>query len=143
VVTRQHLLGESARAADLLWLVRYASATVQWGAEENGRLLDARLRAIPSTELRVRSVLENGAWKPVSTIVRTTHAFAVETQCPAWFPQLIARCDGQMTARQHLERLRADGAVQESVGDDNFAELIRELADVPLLEIDQFPLPPP
>jgi hypothetical protein len=104
-------------------------------------VLDARLRAIPGTELRVRSVLEENAWKPVSTIVRTTRPFAVETQCPAWFPQLLARCDGQTTAREQLARLRAEGAVQESVADERFAELIRELADVPLIEIDQFPLP--
>jgi len=37
--------------------------------------------------------------------------------------------------------LRADGSVPFSTSDDDFAQLIRELADVPLLELDAFPLP--
>jgi len=53
----------------------------------------------------------------------------------------LARCDGRATAREHLARLRAEGAVPATVTDDDFAELIRELADVPLLELNDFPLP--
>jgi methylase of polypeptide subunit release factors len=141
VVTRHHTLGDGTRAEDLLWFVRYTSATVEWGADEVRRLLDSPLRALPDMEVRVRSRLENGSWKPVATMIGTARPFAVETQCPPWFPGLVARCDGRTTAREHLRRLRAEGSVPSATSDDDFAQLIRELADVPLLELDAFPLP--
>ena len=141
VVTRRFSLGAGARAEDLLWLVRYASATVEWGADESRRLLDTPLRALPMTELRVRSVLKGGCWIPVTTTIGTSGPVAAEAPCPAWFPGLLARCDGRATAREHLVRLRAEGAVAATVSDNDFAELIRELADVPLLELNDFPLP--
>jgi hypothetical protein len=134
------MLGQSPRAEDLLWLVRYTSATIEWGADELRRLLDTPLRALPS-ELRVRSVLQDGIWTPVVTTIGTAGPFAAETQCPPWFPGLLARCDGRTTAREHLARLREEGMVPPAVSDDDFAELIRELADVPLVELDDFPLP--
>jgi methylase of polypeptide subunit release factors len=141
VVTRRYVLGDGARAEDLLWLVRYLSATVEWGSEETHRLLDTPLRALPMSEVRVRSVLRDGCWTPVSTTIGTSGPFAAESPCPAWFPGLLARCDGRTTAREHLARLRGEGVVPAIVSDDDFAALIRELADVPLLELDDFPLP--
>jgi SAM-dependent methyltransferase len=141
VVTRHHTLADATRAEDLLWFVRYSSATVEWGADEIQRLLDTPLRALPQMELRVRSALEDGRWRPVATVIGTTRPFAVETQCPTWFPDLLARCDGRTTAREHLTRLRGEGAVPTSTSDEDFAQLIRELADVPLVELHDFPLP--
>jgi len=141
VVTRHHTISEHTSAEDLLWLVRYASETVEWGPDETRRLLDLPLRAIPTTEMRVRSVLVDGTWTTVATTVGTLKPFSVEAPCPSWFPGLLSRCDGVATAREHLARLRADGVVPSSTTDDNFAQLIRELADVPLLEVSEFPLP--
>jgi hypothetical protein len=37
--------------------------------------------------------------------------------------------------------LRADGQVPASATDDDFAQLLRELADGPYLELEMFPLP--
>jgi hypothetical protein len=141
VVTRHHTISEHTSAEDLLWLVRYASDTVEWGPAETRRLLDLPLRAIPNTEMRARSVLVDGAWTTVATTVGTVKPFAIEAPCPPWFPGLLAQCDGVATGREHLARLRADGVVPASTTDDNFAQLIRELADVPLLEVRDFPLP--
>lgn len=141
VVTRHHTVGDQTTADDLLWLVRYSSETVEWGVDETRRLLDTTLRAIPTTEVRVRSELRDGSWATVATTIGTASPFAIEAPCPHWFPGLLARCDGATTARQHLARLRADGVVPESTSDDDFAQLIRELADVPLLELRDFPLP--
>lgn len=141
VVTRHQTLGDQTTADDLLWLVRYASGTVEWGPDEIHRLLDARPRAIPGTELRMDLVLKDGDWSRVTTKIGTNRPFGTSVPCPPWFPDLLRRCNGQLTARDHLARLREEGAVPPSKSDDDFAQLIRELADVPLLELDEYPLP--
>ncbi len=141
VVSRHHTVSEHTSADDLLWLVRYSSETVEWGTDEARRLLDMPLTAIPNTEVQVRSVLRDGGWSTVATTVGTNKPFAIEAPCPPWFPGLLARCDGVVTAREHLARLRAAGVVPATTSDDDFVQLIRELADVPLLELRDFPLP--
>src|SRR5262249_38499276 len=141
VVTRHQTMSEHTSAEDLLWLVRYASDTVEWGPDETNRLLDVPLHALPTTEMRMRSVLVDGVWTTVGTSVGTLKPFSTEAPCPPWFPGLLARCDGVATAREHLARLRAEGVVPASTTDADFAQLIRELADVPLLELRDFPLP--
>ena len=142
VVTRHHTINaDQATAEELLWLVRYASRTVGWGEEEVRRLLDARPRALPGTEVRVRSVLQDGRWTTVATTIGTSKPFPVNTPCPPWFPGLLSRCDGRLTAREHLARLREEGVFPPSKSDDDFAQMIRELADVPLVELEDFPIP--
>jgi hypothetical protein len=93
------------------------------------------------SELRVHSALKDGSWMPVTTTIGTSGPFAAKTQCPVWFPTLLARCDGRATTREHLARLRAEGVVPATVSDDDFARLVRDLADVPLLELNDFPMP--
>jgi methylase of polypeptide subunit release factors len=141
VVTRQRTLSADTRADDLVWLMRYLTSTVEWGAEETRRLLESRPRANPTVELRARSVLRDGAWAQVDAAIATTAPFASESPCPAWIPSLLSRCDGQRTVREHFDQLRAEGLLPEGSPADNFAELIRDLADVQFLEVDAFPLP--
>src|SRR5205085_4125897 len=93
------------------------------------------------TELRVRSSLCDGVWKPVETTINSMSPFAVTSPCPAFLPAMLGRCDGKTTAREHLARLRSEGVVPDSASDDDFAQLIRELADGPYLELELFPLP--
>jgi hypothetical protein len=141
VVTRQRTLSADTRAEDLVWLMRYLTSTVEWGAEETRRLLDSRPRANSTVELRARSVLRDEAWTPVDAAIATTAPFASESPCPAWIPSLLSRCDGQRTVREHFDQLRAEGMLPDGTPADNFAELIRDLADVQFLELDAFPLP--
>ena len=141
VITRHHTIGPDTRAEDVRWLLGYLSGTVEWGDEENRRLLDGRLRALPGTELRTTSVLRDGAWVETGLTIATSIPFSASSACPAWFPRLLARCDGRATVRDLLGWLRAEGAVPEAMTDDDFAGLIRELADVPYVELDAYPLP--
>jgi methylase of polypeptide subunit release factors len=141
VVTRRRALTDETRAEDLIWFTRYASATVTWRTGNRHRLLDARPRALPMTELSVRSHLQGGAWTRTATTIATRAPFAAETACPEWFPDLLRRCNGVSTAREHLARLRADGVVPPTTTDDDFADLIADLADAPYVELQDFPIP--
>ena len=141
VATQQRTLSGETRAAHLLWLVRYLAGTVEWGPDETHRLLDSRPRALPDAELRVRSVLRDSGWVPTEAKIATVVPFASESACPGWFPTLLSRCNGQVTVREHFDQLRADGVLAEASSPEAFAELIRDLADVPFLELDIFPLP--
>ncbi|MGH7616643.1 MAG: methyltransferase [Gemmatimonadaceae bacterium] len=141
VVTRHHTLSDATRAEDLVWLARFSGEFLRWRGEDKRRLLDTRPRALPRTELRVRSELRDGIWTPTSTVVVATVPFAADAPCPSWFPEFLRRCDGRTTAGEHLARLRAEGVVPATISDEDFAELIRELADVPYIELDEFPLP--
>jgi methylase of polypeptide subunit release factors len=141
VVTRHRALSAETRAEDLLWLLRYLVGTVEWGEDDMGRLLDSCPRALPFAELRVRSVFRDGVWTAADARVETVAPFAAESPCPPWFPTLLGWCDGRTTVRELLARLRRDGTIPESTTDEDFAQLIRELADVPFFELEQFPLP--
>lgn len=143
VVTRQRTLSGETRAEDLVWLLRYLTGTVEWGADETHRLLDSRPRANPDVELRMRSVLRDGAWVPMQATIAAVAPFASESVCPAWIPSLLSRCDGTVTVQEHFDRLRAEGMLPDGSSADNFAELIRDLADVQFLALDPFPLPSP
>ncbi|HTE46789.1 MAG TPA: class I SAM-dependent methyltransferase [Gemmatimonadaceae bacterium] len=142
VVTRHRTLSGETRAEDLLWLLRYLTGTVEWGEEDVNRLLDSHPRALPFAELRVRSVLRDGVWTPVDSKIETVAPFATVSPCPPWFPVLLSRCDGRATAREQLDRLRLDGIIPDTTTNEDFAQLIRELADVPFFELELFPLPP-
>lgn len=142
VATRQHASTGAARAEDLLWLVRYHSTVVTWGRAELDRLLDSRIRAIPGMELHTKSVLQGDAWMQHSVRIGTNAPFAAVVPCPPWFPQMLVRCDGTRTAREHLHWLRAEGLVPDSTSENEFAAVVRELADIPFLELEELPLPP-
>ncbi|HEY9228548.1 MAG TPA: class I SAM-dependent methyltransferase [Gemmatimonadaceae bacterium] len=142
VITKQRTLSAGTRPEDLLWLLRYLSETVEWGAEQSARVLDCKPVALTHAELRVRSVLRDGVWAAVDAKIETVAPFSTASPCPQWFPTLLSRCDGRITLREHLERLRADGAVPESATPDDFVEVMLELAAVPFFEIELFPIPP-
>jgi hypothetical protein len=142
VVTRHRMMSPETRAPDLLWALRYLADTAGWGAAETNRLLDTRPRTLPATEVRSRSRMSDGKWTVVDARLSTTVPFAVESACLPFLPALLAQCDGRVTAREHLARLRASGDVPADRTDGDFAQLIRELADSSYIELDIFPHPP-
>jgi SAM-dependent methyltransferase len=143
VVTRQRKLSEGTQPEHMRWMLDYLTGTVEWDDVDTLRLLDSRPRTLPSTMLNVRSVFNDGAWNQLDARIGTATPFSVESPCPAFLPTLLARCDGQTTAREHLVRLRTEGLVSDDKSDDDFAQLLRELAEAPYIELDLFPLPSP
>ena len=140
VVTRHRVLTPETRAYHLQWVLDYLARTVEWGSDDADRILSYRLRTSPRAELRVRSMLRDGEWSPVETRIAAMVPFAVEAPCPPILSTLLARCDGRLTGREHLDALRASGDVPPEKTDADFAQLIRELADAAYIELDAFPI---
>jgi len=143
VVTRHRTTGSETSAEDLLWLLRFLTGLRVWGQADARRILDSRPRTLPRTELRQRWQLGEDGWSHRSSSIATSEPFAVEAPCPAWFPRFLEQCDGKRTVGEHLARLRADGSLSDTTTDEDFMQFMRELADVPFIELDDFPLPRP
>lgn len=140
-ITTRRMLSPYTSAADLQWVLRWMQATAGWDMTETRRLLTSRPRTLPRTELRSRSLLQDGQWAIDECVLITLAPFAVEAACPLWYATLLQFCDGNMTARDHLQYLRDTRAVPDSAPEDVFAMMIRQLVDAGLVEIEEFRLP--
>lgn len=141
VVTTRRALSPLTSAADMQWVLRWMVATATWDMSDAKRLLSSRPRTLPRTELRSRSMLQEGQWAVEECQLVTLAPFAVEAACPNWYATLLQFCDGRMTAREHLQYLRDTHAVPDTAPEDLFASMIRQLVDAGLVEIDEFRLP--
>lgn len=139
VITRHRVLSGETRAEHLQWVLDYLTRTVEWGSDSTDAILGHRVRASPHIELRTRSAVRDGAWSPVEAHIRSTNPFAVEAPCPPILSSLLVRCDGSLTGRDLLAALRESGDVPLERTDEDFAQLIRELADAAYIELDAFP----
>jgi hypothetical protein len=93
------------------------------------RVLDAPLSAVPHARMRVDHGFQNGRWVTQDCVLSTVTPFVVDAQCPPWMATLIARCDGRLTTREHLNLLKISGAVPAEGKETEFAEMIRSLID--------------
>lgn len=141
VITTRRALSPLTSAADMQWVLRWMIGTASWDMAETRRLLGSRPRTLPRTELRSRSVLQEGQWGVEECQLVTLAPFAVEASCPNWYATLLQFCDGRMTAREHLQYLRDTHAVPDTAPEDLFASMIRQLVDAGLVEIEEFRLP--
>lgn len=141
VITTRRALSPLTSAADMQWVLRWMVGTAGWDMADMRRLLSSRPRTLPRTELRSRSVLQEGQWGVEECQLVTLAPFAVEAACPNWYATLLQFCDGRMTAREHLQYLRDTHAVPDTAPEDLFASMIRQLVDSGLVEIEEFRLP--
>jgi len=141
VITTRRALSPLTSAADMQWVLRWMVGTATWDMTDMRRLLGSRPRTLPRTELRSRSLLQEGQWGVEECQLVTLAPFAVEAACPNWYATLLQFCDGRMTAREHLQYLRDTHAVPDTAPEDLFASMIRQLVDAGLVEIEEFRLP--
>jgi SAM-dependent methyltransferase len=141
VITTRRMHSPLTRGGDLQWMLRWMVATSTWTTDDELRLLSARPRTLPRTELRSRSRLDEGRWSTEECTLVTLSPFAVEASCPAWYASLLQWCDGRMTAREHLQYLRDTRAVPDDAPEEVFVRMIRQLVDAGLVEIEEFRLP--
>jgi methylase of polypeptide subunit release factors len=137
VFTRRRVVSTETSAADFQWYLRWSTATAEPMSAE--QFLNARPVAAPGVELRSRSIYQNGGWTAADTMLVTRRPFALEATCPSWFATLLSWCDGQRTAREHLQRLREEGVIAESGSESEFAFVIGRLADGGFVELDFAP----
>jgi methylase of polypeptide subunit release factors len=137
VFTRRRVVSAETSATDFQWYLRWSTATAMPVSAE--QFLDARPVAAPGVELRSRSIYQNGGWTTADTMLVTRRPFALEASCPPWFATLLGWCDGQRTAREHLQRLRDEGVIASSGSDTEFAFVIGRLADGGFVELELAP----
>jgi SAM-dependent methyltransferase len=142
VVTQRRILTGRTTAAHFQWLLRYLVTTSTWTEADVIRLLDSTPRTMDGVEWRTRMYAEGSVWKLGYTQLATFTPFAIEADDgPPWLQHLLAWCDGKTTARELLGRLRQAGAIHEANADQQFATLIRRLADNAFIELPEFPIP--
>jgi hypothetical protein len=139
-ITTRRVLSPQTSSAHLLWYLRWLALSLEL-ENDPVRFLDARPTAGPTAELRSRSVLRSGRWSVTHAALLSRVPFEAEGECPPWFATLLGWCDGQVTAREHLARLRDLEFVPPSLTDDDFGMLLQKLADGGLLDLDICPLP--
>jgi hypothetical protein len=93
------------------------------------RLLDAPLDSLPRIQMRVDHSFKNNRWVTQDCVLSTVTPFVVEAKCPPWMATVIARCDGKLTTREHLDFLKSSGSVPPQAQEMEFAEMIRSLID--------------
>jgi SAM-dependent methyltransferase len=141
VVTVRRRLSSLTTGADFQWFLSWRSVMAQWDETQRRALLDARPRLAPQTELRSRARVRNGDWAMHDCTLLTTQPFATEADSPTWYARFLPWCDGEVTGREHLERLKSLGEVPAEASEDDFASMLGQLVDCGFLELDEFPLP--
>jgi methylase of polypeptide subunit release factors len=124
----------------LLWYLKWTELSLQW-RDDPTPLLDTRPRPANGAELRSRSLLRDGTWLVTHAALLSRVPFVAEGECPAWFATLLGWCDGRVTAREHLARLRELEFISPSATDADFALIVQRLADGGLIELEICPLP--
>lgn len=142
-ITRRRVVTGRTKPADFEWLMGYAVGTAQWTDADVLRLMDTAPRLVEGTEWRSRMLAEGGEWRAAPTQIGTTTPFLVEANdCPPWFAQLLAWCNGRTSGHELLRRCRAQQLLSAEVDDLLFARLLRQLSDAAFIELPEFPLPP-
>lgn len=139
VFTRRRVVSAATNSKHFQWYLRWAAATEAWN--DSPPLLDARPCRVDATELKSRSVCTSGGWTVLDSTLVARTPFAHDLRCPVWLASLVARCDGEVTVRDHLRHFRDIGVVPSSATDAEFALLVGQLADGGFVELEDFPLP--
>jgi hypothetical protein len=137
VFTRRRTVSSETTASHYQSYSQWAAAAEAW--PDVPPILDARVRRVDNTELRSRSVCGPSGWTVVEAAIATRAPFACELRCPTWLASLLARCDGEVTVRDHLRHFRDIGVIPMSATDAEFALLIGQLADGGFIELEEFP----
>jgi SAM-dependent methyltransferase len=138
VGTARRPLTSRTLARDLEWLADWSVKAESWDEEDTERLLESRVRTLPTTELRSRSVVDQGRWSVEEVRLATIAPFAVEASCPGWYAGFLPLCDGQRTGRELFSALRAAEVVNEAATEEQFALVLRQLVDSGFVESDAF-----
>lgn len=141
VFTARRQVGSAMGLPEMEWLLRWEAAAAQPATV--GRLIDAQPIASSRMRLRLAHSMRAGSWVPDECTLATDWPFAVEAKCPPWTADLVARCDGRRTSRDHLDFLKSTGAVPPDAPESEFVKFVRALIAGGFLEISEFATPGP
>ena len=135
-VTIRRQLSPLTRARDLQSALAWQAAAASWEGSGAGRLLRARVRANPRAEVRTIHRQHGGQWVLDRCFLVTQAPFLAEASCPPGYATLFMACDGRVTGREVLQRLKEAGLVPDDAPELEFAEVLKRLAEHGLLEVD-------
>ena len=131
--------GADLGPGELEWLLRWEAASTAPGFLET--LLEARPIASPHARLRLSHGMGPGEWVAEECVLSTRVPFIAEAKCPVWAAGLVAQCDGLLTVREQLQRLKQAGSVPDDAPEAEFARMVRTLLAGGFLHLPDRPLP--
>jgi SAM-dependent methyltransferase len=138
-VTLRRQLSPLTRSRDLQWAIEWHRTTAAWQGAGVNRLLKSRLRANPRAEVRTIHRQHAGQWVLDRCFLVTQTPFIADASCPPGYATLFMACDGRITGRELLRRLKEQGLVPDDAPEADFAEVLRRLLEHGLLEVDGAP----
>lgn len=135
-VTIRRQLSALTRSRDLQWALDWHTTTASWQGAGVSRLLRSRLRANPRAEVRTIHRQHAGQWVLDRCFLVTQTPFIADASCPPGYATLFMACDGRVTGRDLLHRLKEQGLVPDDAPEVEFAGLLKRLAEHGLLEVD-------
>ncbi|MGH9664318.1 MAG: methyltransferase, partial [Bryobacteraceae bacterium] len=132
--------GEGVGQPEAEWLMAWETAAAR--SDIVDRILQLRVTAPAACQLKTLHQLQGGEWAPSDYALSPEHPFPMESKTQPAIAQMLARCDGSRTAREHLEELKAEGLFHPDTPPGAFAELLKTMISGGFLEIEGHRLPP-
>jgi hypothetical protein len=85
--------------------------------------------------------VRDGQLVPVHFSLRSNRPFEMECELQPWIAQIVARCQGKATWREHFEYARTSGMIDAATTSEEFASLLATLAGNGLLRVSTRPWP--
>ncbi len=135
-VTVRRQLSPLTRSRDLQRALDSQAAIAAGQGATASRVLRSRLRANPHAEVRTIHRQHEGQWMLDRCFLVTQAPFIADASCPPGYATLFMACDGQVTGREVLQQLKAQGLVPDDAPESDFAEVLMRLIEHGLLEVD-------
>jgi len=132
--------GEGFRPGWLEWTLRWETEATHPGMVE--RVLDSAPRVAEGVRVHIVNRLADGEWvgESARVLARLPFPFAMDATPDAL--RFLSRCDGTVTVRDHVHRMKESGVMPEELPREEFAELVMGLVGGGVLTIPGFPHPP-
>lgn len=135
-VTLRRQISPLTRARDMQAALERSAAIAGGDGAGAARLLRSRLRANPRAEVRTIHRQQGGQWVLDRCFLVTQAPFVADASCPPGYATLFMACDGRVTGRELLQRLKEQGLVPDDAPEAEFAEMLERLAEHGLLQVE-------
>ncbi len=137
--TARVLKGEGFTARHVEWLLRWNTEIRDPASIET--MLEFRPRLSPHAEMGVLHRVREGQLVPEVFSLRCNRPFEAECMLQPWLAQIVSRCGGQTTWREHMENARSEGIISAETTAAESLEVLEPLVSNGLLHIEEWPFP--
>jgi SAM-dependent methyltransferase len=133
-LTARPRLSVETTGDDMEWWLDWRSRRTRPGHVES--LQDTRPALSPHLQVKVTHIVANGVLTPAEFFLESSRPFATVTRVDPWVTPLLARFDGQRTAREVHALAHAAEEIPASFGLGDFAKLLALLIERGCLVLD-------